>query len=76
MALAESKKISYWHFVQLEGFCPWFLAVSGGGLLPGCELCETGGPGIGPGGDIGDGRRVYALSSPLAAQLFSAEPDR
>ncbi|KAK3918848.1 Cilia- and flagella-associated protein 206, partial [Frankliniella fusca] len=56
---------------ELEGFCPWFLAVSGGGLVPGCPalgLCEAGGGGPSPG--------LYALSSLRAAQLFSANPNK
>ncbi|KAJ1524922.1 hypothetical protein ONE63_009780 [Megalurothrips usitatus] len=61
---------------QLEGFCPWFLAVSGGGLVPGCPalgLCESGTEATDMCGDAG---RLYALSSLQAAELFSADPDK
>ncbi|XP_052132433.1 cilia- and flagella-associated protein 206-like isoform X1 [Frankliniella occidentalis] len=58
---------------EFEGFCPWFLAVSGGGLVPGCPalgLCEAG-PGA-----AGGGPRLYALCSLQAAQLFSSNPNQ
>ncbi|XP_034254602.1 cilia- and flagella-associated protein 206-like [Thrips palmi] len=54
---------------ELQGFCPWFLAVSGGGLVPGCPalgLCEAAG---------GVGTRLYALSSLDAADLFCTDPN-